>query len=99
MIDDKHLAIVRAALTFWDEEMASADQSIYRHYFHSKDLQRRISPSDVAELRRYFNDVDVKFAVIDKTSSNFISSRPIGTAPELTDQTDQQLVVVLVPIA
>ena len=33
----KHLAIVRAALTFWDEEMSAVSHETYRHYLHSKD--------------------------------------------------------------
>ena len=55
MLQRKHLAIVRAALTYWDEEMAGADRRIYQHYLHSKDMEVEIEAVDVAQTRQFFN--------------------------------------------
>ena len=92
----KHLAIVRAALTFWDEEMASVPRESYRHYLHSKDQDVVISPEDVAEARVYFNQVASKFGLIDFQSGKLISKPLVEDSCELNCKPSQQIVSVLV---
>lgn len=55
MLQPKHLAIVRAALTYWDEEMAGASQAVYQHYLHSMDADVKIEAVDVTHTRQFFN--------------------------------------------
>jgi len=55
MLQPKHLAIVRAALTYWDEEMSGADQTIYQHYLHSQDADVKFDAVDVIQTRRFFS--------------------------------------------
>jgi hypothetical protein len=77
VITNKHLAIVRAALTFWDEEMASTEESVYKHYLHSVDLGTRISATDVVAARKHFNEVELKFALVENESGRFVSENPV----------------------
>ena len=63
IFDEKHLAIIRAALTFWDEEMAGASKSVYQHYLNSKDQDIEFDDYDVALTRRVLN-----FACIENPS-------------------------------
>jgi len=96
LLTAKHLAIVRAALTFWDEEMSSVDESIYQHYFHSSDKAKRFTPFDVAEARRYFNGVELNYALCEKQTGMFISDRPVAPETELSYQNDlERLVCIL----
>ena len=98
MITEKHLAIVRAALTFWDEEMASANQSAYKHYLHSADAETEFSPEDVGFARQYFNNVELKAALIEWSTRAFISESPVDFKDELSHQNDRQIpVAVFVP--
>jgi hypothetical protein len=92
----KHLAIVRAALTFWDEEMASAPEAIYGHYLHSKDQGTRIAPTDVATARAYFNEVDLKFALIKRESDEFLTGKLADQSSDLSCPPGQQIVCILV---
>ena len=57
MLQPKHLAIVRAALMYWDEEMAGADQTAYQHYLHSRDMGVKIDSADVIQARQFFSSV------------------------------------------
>ena len=96
VITNKHLAIVRAALTFWDEEMASTEESVYKHYLHSADSGTLISATDVVAARKHFNKVELTFALVENESGRFISEYPVDTYSELSYQSDQEhLVCVL----
>ena len=98
MITEVHLAIVRAALTFWDEEMATAPHSTYKHYLHSTDVGTDISSEDVTMARRYFNGVELRFALVEAMTGAFISELPVDPKDELSYQSDRQIpVAVLVP--
>lgn len=67
MLQPKHLAIIRAALTYWDEEMAGADKSVYQHYLHSQDVDVRIVAEDVTLLRQFFSSAEL--ANVEEVSS------------------------------
>ena len=92
----KHLAIVRAALTFWDEEMASASRATYRHYLYSKDQDIVISPEDVAVARIFFNQVVPKFGLIDVQSGRLVSKTLVDDSRVLNSDPSQQIVSVLI---
>ena len=92
----KHLAIVRAALTFWDEEMASASRGTYRHYLHSTDQDVVISAADIAMVRAYFNQVAPKFGLIEVQSGELVSKLLVDDIRELNREPSQQIVSVLV---
>ena len=98
MITNKHVAIVRAALTFWDEEMATASQSTYQHYLHSADVGTEFTPDEVALVRRYFNNIELKKALLNQLTGHFDSEAPVDSGSELACQIGKQVpVVVLVP--
>ena len=92
----KHLAIVRAALTFWDEEMSSASHEVYRHYLHSKDQKVVIAPMDVAIARDYFNQVVLKFGLINLETKTLVSKPLVESRHELNCKIGQEIVSVLV---
>lgn len=92
----KHLTIVRAALTFWDEEMASVSHETYRHYLHSKDQDVVIVPEDVAVARVYFNQVVPKFGLLDLQTRMLVSKPLVENNRELICEPSQRIVSVLI---
>ena len=90
-----HLAVVRAALTFWDEEMATASRPVYRHYLHSRDQEVVIAPADVAAARVFFNEVVIKFGLLDLQSGTLIATPLVEDIDELICNHDQKIVSVL----
>lgn len=94
-MQSNQLAIVRAALTFWDEEMASSSKSIYQHYLHSNDREAVITAEDVAETRIYFNQVIPKFGLMDLQTGRLVSKKLVDDSRELTCGDKQQIVSVL----
>ena len=59
MLQPKHLAIVRAALTYWDEEMGGSERAVYSHYLHSQDADATFDASDVIHTRQFFNSAEL----------------------------------------
>ena len=94
-METKHLVIVRAALTFWDEEMSAVSHEIYRHYLHSKDQEVVISPKDVATARAYFNQVVLKFGLFDLQAGTLVAKSLVEDSRGLSCEPDQQIVGVL----
>ena len=78
-----YLAIVRAALTFWDEEMGSISHETYQHYLHSKDREVVISSEDIAKTRVYFNQVEPKFGLFDLQAGVLLSTQLTDNPNEL----------------
>ncbi len=99
MISNKHLAIVRAALTFWDEEMGASDREAYKHYLHTKDKEMEFSAKEIAEARNLFNSVELKTALVDIEHGTLVSQSPMEAVAEASYQVDREkLVIVLVPV-
>ena len=92
----KHLAIVRATLTFWDEEMASVPETVYQHYLHSKDQGTLITPDDVVEARSFFNEAKLKYALIDLESNELVPGQLATLQSEFSCQSNQRIVSVLI---
>ena len=95
ILKPKHLAIVRAALTFWDEEMGAA-HDCYRHYLHSRDQDVVFSPEDIVAVRAYFNDVVHKFGLLNDDSGLLLSTTLVEKSDDLICEPDQKIVSVLI---
>ena len=96
ILQPKHLAIVRAALTYWDEEMGTASYEMYRHYLHSRDTNESFTPEDTANVRAYFNRAVHKYSLADRDSGELVSTALAGEATAVTRETGQQIVSVLI---
>ena len=96
MIDDTSLAIVRAALTFWDEEMGAVDRSVYKHYLHSFDSTKTLTADDIAETRQYFNNVEIRIGSVDLNTGQIQLTSPSSAAGQPEGPAREEL-IVLVP--
>lgn len=96
MLNSKHLAIVRAALTYWDEEMGSESHDVYQHYLHSRDQDVFFTPADVVEVRAYFNDVVQRFGLMEAATGRMLSNPLAEDSRFLNIEPSQKIVCVLI---
>ncbi|QEG22037.1 hypothetical protein [Mariniblastus fucicola] len=94
MLNSKHLAIVRAALTYWDEEMGAESHDVYRHYLHSRDKDTVFTPDDVASVRSYFNAVDHRRGLLNVQTGKLLLVT-FEDEPPVPKEPDQKIVSVL----
>ena len=97
MLNQKHLAVIRAALKFLEEEM-TGDSDVLVHYLHDADRELTIDSNDIVETRRLCNQSILLHASIDNFSGEFITPAPVSGDDELTYFIDKEtLVSVLAP--
>ena len=95
MLQPKQLAIVRAALTYWDEEKGAVPESVYRYYLHSQDIGTTFAPIDIANVRRDFNKATIKYALLDSDTRELVDNCLVEDVLSLTPKPHQQIVAVL----
>jgi hypothetical protein len=101
MLTEKHLAIVRAALKFLDEEMSPSGIDALFHYLDSEGQSIGVSLDDLQDARQFFGAVDLSYVLVDSTGVAIESERLIAASSnaELSFQSDLSLLAsVLVPI-
>jgi hypothetical protein len=100
MLTEKHLAVVRAALKFLDEEMSPNGIDALFHYLDVEGRSLGISLNDLQGARKFFSSVDLSYALVDSTGVAIESEYLIAASAdsELTFQSDLSLLAsVLVP--
>ena len=98
MLKEKHLAVVRAALKFLDEEMSPHGAEELLAYLD--DRTNSVSIEDVKVAREIFNAVDLSYALVDSAGVVIESERlvPAASLDELSFQSDLSVLAsVLVP--
>ena len=100
MLTEKHLALVRAALKFFDEEMSPSGTNALLPYLDDQGKAANVDISDVAQTRNFFDSVDMGYVLVDSTGILVESQRLIPASPSvaLNFQSDLSLLaVVLIP--
>ena len=98
MLTEKHLAVVRAALKFLDEEMSPSGSETLFHYLDGR--VEDVSIEDVKVTRKRFGEVDLFYVLVDAACVVVDSERLIAASSpdELNFQSDLSLLAsVLVP--
>jgi len=101
MLTEKHLAVVRAALKFLDEEMSPHGREALVHYFAPKEKASEVTIKDVAAARNLFAQTTLCYVLIDSNGAVVESERliPASSIKELNSQSDRSVVAsVLVPL-
>ena len=102
MLTEKHLAVIRAALRYMDEEMSPSGSEAMSHYLDQlgKDCQPTID--DVTDVRKFFDSVELSYALVD-ASGLVIESKllvPASLEGGPSFQSDLSLIAaVLVPVS
>lgn len=100
MLTEKHLAAVRAALKFLDEEMSPSGSEALFHYLDEQGRASGVSIQGVKVARKYFDQVDLFYVLVDSAGVVVDSDRLIAASSkdELNFQSDLSLLAsVLVP--
>lgn len=63
MLTEKHLAVVRAALKFLDEEMSPSGSEALFHYLDGQ--VDGVSIEDVKDARKLFGTLDLYYVLVD----------------------------------
>lgn len=99
MLTRRHLAVLRAALQFFDEEFMPHGARAMRPYF-DKPLRGTLKPLEIHELRKFLRDCQLKYAGYDPVSgrlTNLKRSLSAAKARLKTSHPASQIAVVLLP--
>lgn len=97
MLNQLHLAVVRAALKYLDEEISPHGTEVLLHYLDEQNENSNITADHIAEARDFFDSVDLSYALVDPTGT-FIESKLLISAPlntELSFQSDLSLLATV----
>ena len=76
--------------------MSAVSHETYRHYLHSKDQEVFIAPEDVAIARAYFNQVVLKYGLLDLHAGTLVAKSLAEDSHGLSCEPGQQIVSVLI---
>ena len=77
MLTKRHLAIIQAALQFFDEEMSPHDPDVSRPYFEEP-LERELKADEVEQLRKLLQTVELRYLCREGTGA-IVSSQDLLT--------------------
>ena len=101
MLTEKHLAVVRAALKYLDEEMSPHGKDALFDYLDETGRSLAPTVEDIKTARRIFDSVELNYLLVDSTGIVIESERliPSSSDDEVSFQSDLSLLAaVLVPI-
>ena len=101
MLTERHLAVVRAALKFLDEEMSPSGPASLFHYLDHQSRTSGVSIEDINVTRDLFDKVDLFYILVDSAGIVVDSNRLIaaGSNDEVNFQSDLSVLAsVLMPI-
>ena len=73
MLNRRHLAVLRAALQFFDEELGPHGSHAMRPYF-AEPLDEEISRSDLAQLRDMLRTCEIRYVCCDRAGTRVTHS-------------------------
>ena len=97
MLKQLHLAVVRAALKYLDEEISPHGTEVLLHYLDEQSESANVTADHIAEARDFFDSVDLNYALVDSTGV-FLESKLLIPAPpdgELSFQSDLSLLATV----
>jgi hypothetical protein len=99
LLTRRHLAVLRAALQYFDEELMPHGIGAMRPYF-DEPLNVELKTPEIRELQKFLRDCGLKYAGYDPTSARLTSSELSESADEarlMTDDPAPPIAVVLLP--
>ena len=101
MLKPHHLAVVRAALKYFDEEIGPHGTDGLLQYLDSQDDPSKVTTDHIVQARDFFDSVELNYAWVD-SSGIYIESDRLMPTPTNSDQIFQSdlslLATVLVEV-
>lgn len=101
MLTRRHLAVLRAALQFFDEELMPHGIRVMRPYF-DEPLNGKPTTTEMRELQEFLRNCELKYVCFDPASNRLICSelsQKAEAARVKTCNPTSQVAVVLLPPA
>lgn len=99
MLTTRQLAVLRAALQYFDEELIPHGIGAMRPYF-DEPLNVELKTPEIRELRKFLRDCELKYACYDQTSRRLTSSELSKSAEDarlITADPASRIAVFLLP--
>lgn len=99
MLTKRHLAVLRAALQFFDEELMPHGPKAMRPYF-SKPLNPALRPEETQELRAFLDNNELHYVCCDPMAAQVLCSELTATgkaASEMAASQNCRIASVLLP--
>ncbi len=99
MLTRKHLAVLRAALQYFDEELMPHGMGAMRPYF-DEPLNVELKTPEIRELQKLLRDCELKYACYDPTSSQLTGSELSKSAEDarlMTADPACRVITILLP--
>ena len=100
MVTENGLAIVRAALQYFDEEISPSGDDVLQHYLDDRGFELGLTVADIKPTRGAFDNAALFFATkkLDLNELDSVELIPASTPDDLSYFADRvQLVSVLAP--
>ena len=101
MLKQHHLAVVRAALKYLDEEISPHGTEVLLHYLDEQNKTSDATADHIVEARDFFDSVELNYALVDSLGIYIESEKliPASCYQELSFQSDlSQLATVFVRV-
>lgn len=79
MLTQRHLAIIRAALQFFDDEMVPHGMRVIRPYLDAN-LHRSVTSTEIQHLRSFLRNVTLKYGRFDHQTGQMVKTTLRSTA-------------------
>ena len=94
MLTDKHVAVLKAAVRFLEEEFCPHGADSVRHYLDNSDRELGITSGDIAEARQQIAATEIRYAVLDRFSKS-LESASLASSHELVWHADRSIPVTV----
>ena len=82
MLKQHHLAVVRAALKYLDEEISPHGREVLLHYLDEQNKTSDATADHIVEARDFFDSVELNYALVDSTGIYIESEQLIPALPD-----------------
>lgn len=96
MLTQRHLALIRAALQFFDEELVPHGTKATRPYLDVA-FKRKVTAAEMQDLRAYLRDVGLTYGRYHPTTRRLSDTRLRRSIPQASLSDDEVSVIVLIP--
>ncbi|MCA9124840.1 MAG: hypothetical protein H6822_24575 [Planctomycetaceae bacterium] len=100
MLTPRHLAVIRAALKYWDEEMSPHRAGSFAAYLDEPSLAGNLTSEDVTYARQQLANCTARYAACDEAATTLIGGQLFATiveAERTSEAGSGRVVTVLVP--